>query len=48
MKDENCENVVKKHMEKYGHLEVLINNVSQVRVDRKVNLELTRMLLRCK
>jgi hypothetical protein len=28
MKDENCENVVKKHMEKYGHLEILINNVS--------------------
>lgn len=27
MQDENCEKVVKEHMQKYGHLEVLVNNV---------------------
>jgi short-subunit dehydrogenase len=32
MKDETCETVVKKHMEKYGHLEILINNVSRAGV----------------
>lgn len=31
MDDTVCEGIVKKHMEKYGHLEILINNVSLAR-----------------
>ncbi|KAG7570920.1 hypothetical protein FFLO_01118 [Filobasidium floriforme] len=41
MKDETCESVVKKHMEKYGHLEILVNNASkQIKCKDIVDIDL--------